>query len=161
MEVAGWGVDSDGLSLIVFQKPLKPGKGLVGCSFDLACPLITSTPDVVFVPRVLVVVTVHTQKFPVTAIFGIVIVVVVAMMNSEFAQVLESELASTTSANPWVQFQRFRSVVSLTLVTLTPRVGDDTVELIGITRVVSFRHRLRMRRVGPDLQAKIGSISTA
>jgi hypothetical protein len=156
-----WLFDSDGLSLIVFQKPFKPGERLVGCSFDLVCPLITSTPYVVFVPRVLVVVTVHTQKLPVTAIFGIVIVVVVAMMNSEFAQVLESELASTASANPWVQFQRFRPVVFLTLVALTPRVGDDTVELVGTARVVSFRHRLRMRRVEPDLQAKIGFISTA
>ncbi len=51
------------------------------------------------------------QKFPVAAIGGIVVVVVVLVMNRELTEILSAELAPTPGTNPGEDFQGFRPVV--------------------------------------------------
>jgi len=51
----------------------------------------------------LIVVAVHTQQFPVTAIVRIVVVIMIAMMYREFGQIAVIEFAHASTANPGIE----------------------------------------------------------
>lgn len=53
--------------------------------------------------RVLIVMTIKTEQFPVAAVRGIVVMVVVLMVNREFPQIFAAEFAAATCTNPGVQ----------------------------------------------------------
>src|SRR5439155_504224 len=79
--------------------------------------------------RVLVVVAVDTQQFPIAAVRRIVVVVVVAVVDRELRHVAAIELARTSAADPRIDLERLLAIARRTLLAGAARVGDDTVEL--------------------------------
>lgn len=90
-------------------------------------------------PLVLVFVAVSTEQFPVAAVGGIVVVIVVAMMNFEQLHVGASEFPRTAAANPGIHLERELAVTPGPLLAGSPRLGDDPVEA-GVIRSRFLRH---------------------
>lgn len=63
----------------------------------------------------LMIVTVQTKQFPVTAIFRIVGMVVIDVMNRQFAKVRVHELPRAASTYPGIEFQGFFTVAAFQL----------------------------------------------
>ena len=61
---------------------------------------VADPSDMIDVACVLVVVAVHAQEFPIAAVRRVVIVVMVAMMDGEFSQILAGEFTRASPANP-------------------------------------------------------------
>ena len=59
---------------------------------------------------VLVVVAIDAQQFPVAAISRVVVVVVIAMMNGQFAQVGLGEFSGTAPADPRADLEGTRAI---------------------------------------------------
>lgn len=53
---------------------------------------------------VFIVVAIQAQQLPIATIVGIIVVVVVAMMHSKFADIFGIKFARTAAANPRVHF---------------------------------------------------------
>ena len=58
-----------------------------------------------------VVVTIEAQQFPVTTVKGVVTMIMILVMHSEFSESLAVKLAATTATNPWVHFKCPLSIV--------------------------------------------------
>ena len=86
---------------------------------------------------VLVVVAIQAQQFPVAAVGRVVVVVVVAVVDGEFAQVGVGEAARTAAADPGVDLQRLLAVALIALFGGTARFGDDFVEFVSRCRPAS------------------------
>src|SRR5438045_484753 len=64
----------------------------------------------------LILMTVQAQKFPVTPICWVVLVVVILVMDCEIAEFLPTKLPATARTNRRINFQRLSSVTFFTLV---------------------------------------------
>ena len=62
------------------------------------------------ITRVFVIVAVETQQFPVGAIFGVVVMVVIAVVHGQLADALAAELAGAATADPRVHLQGFLAI---------------------------------------------------
>ena len=85
---------------------------------------------------VFVVVAVQAQQFPVAAVDRIVVVIVVAMMDRQFAQIGAGELAAAAASDPWINFQGPFPIALLARFGTAARVRHYPVEL---ARIVRFR----------------------
>src|SRR5499426_118368 len=85
-------------------------------------------------PLVFIVVTVQTQQFPVAAIAWIVVVIVVPVVDGEFANVGARELAAAAPADPGIELERLFPIAPLALLSSATGFGDDAVQLARITR---------------------------
>ena len=83
-------------------------------------------------PRVLIVVTVKTQQLPVAAVGWIVVVVMVFMMDCEFAKLLAAKFAPTPCTDPGIQLERLRSIGLLALIPVVPRLGNNLILPVGL-----------------------------
>jgi hypothetical protein len=81
---------------------------------------------------VLIFVTVEAQQLPVTSVGRIVVVVVVFVMNREFAKLFSAKFASAPGTNPGINFERLRPIGLLPLLTFVPRLGNYPVLPFGI-----------------------------
>ena len=75
----------------------------------------------------LVVVAVETEQFPVAAVLRVVVVVVVTVVNGQFAQVFTGEFAGTATADPGIDFQGLFAVTGLPRLPVADRLGDHPV----------------------------------
>src|ERR1700733_9793492 len=82
----------------------------------------------------LVIVAIQAKQLPVAPIRRIVVVVVVAMVNSQLAQILAGELPSAAPADPGVDLESLPAIALPALQGGAAGVGDDLVELAGIHR---------------------------
>ena len=83
-----------------------------------AAPASTSTARVagrLQSPLVLVVVAIHAQQFPVAAIRRVVVVIVIAVMDRQLAQIGPREFAGTATADPRIDLERALPVSLLAL----------------------------------------------
>lgn len=78
--------------------------------------------------RVLVVVAIQTEQFPIAAVRWVVIVIVVFVVYRQLAQAHARKLATASPANPWKQFERLLTIIGFTLVTLLARFSDNAIE---------------------------------
>src|SRR3954463_9412110 len=79
--------------------------------------------------RVLVLVAIHAQEFPVAGVGRVVVVVAVLMVHGERAQSFPAELPRTPAAAPPQEPGRPHSIGAGPLLLGFPRPGDDVVEL--------------------------------
>ena len=88
------------------QEPPEPGKRAV-CQgpFFLVAYLCISTVQIVMVPSVLVLMAIDAEVFPVAAVSGIVVMVVVLVVHRQQMQVPAGELTTTSTAYPGVDLQ--------------------------------------------------------
>ncbi len=95
-------------------------------------PLLAARLDLVMpfriqIARVLVVMTVQAQKFPVAAVRWIVVVVVVLMMDREFTKFLTLEFASTFRTDPGKDPECPLPIAPFPLPAVAPGVGNNPV----------------------------------
>ncbi len=84
------------------------------------------------------VMAVEAKQFPIAAVGRIVVVVVVAVMHGQFAQVGDGEFAGAAAADPRVDFQGALAVALGPGVGRLAGIDDDLVE----TLVIDFAHVL-------------------
>ena len=75
--------------------------------------------------RVLVVVAIEAQQFPVAAVGWIVVVIVILVMNGEFSQPVSAEFTSAVAANVGKQFERPLSVALFALPLISAGLCND------------------------------------
>jgi hypothetical protein len=78
-------------------------------------------------PRVLVVVTVEAQQFPVAPVGGIMVVIVVFMMDRQFTQRFAAEFAAAPGTDPGLHFERLSPIGLLLLCLVASRLGNQPV----------------------------------
>src|SRR5690606_39524775 len=96
---------------------------------------------VVGIARVLVVVAIQEEQLPVRAVFGVVVVVVVLVMDRQLAESLARELAGTTSVDPGVHLQRLFAITLFALGVGGVGFWGNMVFIfcrIGVLRVSAF-----------------------
>lgn len=76
----------------------------------------------------LVVMTVKAQQFPIAAIRRVVVVVVIAMMDGELAQVGAREFPRTPTADPWIDLQRLLTIALGAPIGRVARFCNDAVQ---------------------------------
>jgi hypothetical protein len=79
---------------------------------------------------VFVVVAIKAEQFPVAAIGGIVVVIMVAMMHGKLGQVSAGEFPLTTAANPRVKFERLFTIGFCALILMATGIADNFVQRI-------------------------------
>src|SRR5260221_4759385 len=92
---------------------------------------------------------VHAQQLPVAGVGRVVVVIVVAVVDGQFAHVGARELAGAAPADPGVDLQRLLPVAAFAFLGGAAGVGDDAVELAGVAcahasaarRAKRFDHR--------------------
>lgn len=97
-------------------------------------------------PLVFVVMTVQAQQFPVTPIRRVVVVIVIPVMNCQFAKVGAGEFAGAATTDPRIDFQRLRPEALFALGSSTTSVRHDTVQFARVRpmhAVVSFEETAR------------------
>src|SRR5471030_3007036 len=77
---------------------------------------------------VLVIVAIQAKELPVAAVRRIVVVVVIAMMDGQLAQVLASELPGAAPADPRIDLERLFAIALPTLQGGAASVGDYAIE---------------------------------
>lgn len=75
--------------------------------------------------------TINTQQFPITAINGIIVMIVVAVMNRQLLQIFLIELSGASSAYPGIHFQRSATVTLLPLFPGKASLRNNAIELAG------------------------------
>ena len=120
---------ADFSTALVSQHRLEVGEGRVGRRVRSAIGNSGSAPRGFELALVLVVVAVETEQLPVAAVGRVVLVIVVAVMHSQFAQVAAGEFAGTAAADPWVDFQGLFAIALIARVRRAAGIGDDAVEL--------------------------------
>src|SRR5262249_43448073 len=83
-------------------------------------------------PLVLIVMAIQAQQLPIATVRRIVVVVVVAVMYGQLAQVLVGELAAAAPADPGVDLERLLAVAALALRGVAAGFGEDAVQLAGV-----------------------------
>ena len=76
-------------------------------------------------PRMLIFVAVKTQKLPVAAVGGIIVVVVIFVMNRELTKFRAAEFTSAMPAHPGVHLERLLSIPLCSLALVTPCLTDN------------------------------------
>jgi len=83
-------------------------------------------------PLMFVVVAVEAEQLPVAAICRIVLVIVIAVMHRQLAQVRLRELAGAPSTYPRIDFQRSLTIAQLAFFRRAPGIGHYLVQFAGI-----------------------------
>jgi hypothetical protein len=79
-----------------------------------------------------VIVAIKAQEFPIAAIGWIIIMIVIAMVNSELLKISGCKFSRAASANPRVHFERLSTIGLFTFSLIFSRVGDDLIEFIFV-----------------------------
>ena len=88
----------------------------------------------------LVVVAVKTKQLPVTAVWRIVVVIVIAVVNRQLVKIVPGKLARTSPAYPGVKLQGLFAVVAIPLFAVAPCFGHDLVEFFAVWLLFLWWH---------------------
>src|SRR5262245_42284534 len=83
-------------------------------------------------PCVLIVMAIQTEQLPVAPIGGIIVVVVVFMMDREFAQFFAAKFASAPPTDPGIQLERLPPIGPLLLRLMAPRLSHNLILPVDI-----------------------------
>jgi len=114
--------------LFFLQQGFQIGKGLVAGIWRLVfsrCHLTVGCR--VFISRMFIFMAVDAQQFPVASIRRIVVVVVILVVDCEFAKLFPAKFASTPGADPGIQLERFFAVCFFPLLTFAPCLDNNPV----------------------------------
>ncbi len=93
-----------------------------------------------------IVVAVQAEQFPVAAVGGVVVVIVVAVMDRKLLNIFTGELAPATSAYPGVELEGLGAVILLARLAVALGVGDYFIEPVGVG--LGFFRRRYIKRMG-------------
>lgn len=118
--------------LFALQQSFQIRKGLVTSpSFLLTCCGHTATRRLIDIACVFIVVTVQAKQLPVATVWGIVVMIVIAVMDCELMQVLPGKLALASPTNPGVHLECLFPVILFPLLPATPGLGDNLLQPVG------------------------------
>ena len=106
---------NQGNSTLLLQQILQVGKRGMGGG-RAPCRLLGPSAGRFQLPQMLVVMAIQAEKFPVAAVGWIVVVIVVAVMHRQFAQVDAGKFPCATAADPWIYLQRSLAVILIALI---------------------------------------------
>ncbi len=75
----------------------------------------------------LVVMTINAQQLPVAAVQRIIVMIVIAVMNCQFSDIITGEFARTTTANPRIHLQCSLAVTLGSFLAVATSLGNDSV----------------------------------
>jgi hypothetical protein len=109
----------------ILQQGGEISEGLVlrGCFFLSGRSLIL-IPFLIQIARVLIVVTVETQKLPVASVKWVVIVVVILVVDGELTKFPAGEFAPASATDPR---ENLESLLPITLLPLASGLSDDPI----------------------------------
>ena len=84
----------------------------------------------------LMIVTIYAQEFPIAAIGGVVVMIVVFVMNRQFSKALSRKFASAARADVRVHLQGPSPVTLLSLFDFPTEVGTELIPLFGVWSLV-------------------------
>lgn len=76
----------------------------------------------------LIVMAIQTQQFPVAAVGRVVVVIVIAVVDGQFAQIGAVEFAGAAAAYPWVDLECLLAIALVAEFGRAAGVRDDAVE---------------------------------
>jgi len=115
--------------LFILQQSIKTSERLEGGGWLLVVSRQRSImPFLIQISRVLIVVAVETQQFPVTAVRRIVIVVVILVMDRELTKSLACEFAPASRTDPWVHLERLLPIGFLP----TPSLSNNLIHFVFV-----------------------------
>ena len=122
--------------LVLGEELIQAREGLVSRAIGVALARRINCALLFYQARMLVVVTVQTQQFPVTAVGRIIVVIVIAVMDGQLVQVRAREFTRTTPADPRIHLERLLTIALVALVSVTSGFCDDLIEffLVDIAR---------------------------
>jgi hypothetical protein len=82
-----------------------------------------------------VVVAVQTQQLPIAAIRRVVVVIVVPVVDGQFAQVGARKLAGAAPTDPRIELQRLFPVAPIARLGSATGFSDDAVQFTGMTGI--------------------------
>jgi len=74
---------------------------------------------------------VHAKQFPVAAVGGIVVVVVVFVMDRQLMKFLTGEFASAPRTNPGKNLERLLTVSIPAALPVVPRLGNEVIHYVA------------------------------
>jgi hypothetical protein len=80
----------------------------------------------------LVVMAVNAEQFPIAAVEGVIVVIMINVVHGEFTELFALEFPGASAANRREQFQCLFPVSRLAFLLLTAHFGDQAVTLFGI-----------------------------
>lgn len=83
-------------------------------------------------PGVLILMAVEAQQFPVAPVGWVVVMVMVPMMDREFAQLCAAKFAPTPRTEPGIHLERLGAIGLLPLRLVAPRLGNNLILLVDI-----------------------------
>ena len=115
--------------LFALQQGLEIGKRPVGRRrLLLVARRCRIMPLFIQISRVLIVVAVDTQQFPVTAVRGIIIMVVIPVMDRKFTKSFACEFTSTPRADPRENLKRSLTIGILPTLPVAPGSGNYLIQ---------------------------------
>jgi hypothetical protein len=87
-------------------------------------------PIIIQISRVLMVVAVEAQEFPVAAVRRIVLMVVVFVMDREFTKLLALEFTPAPRTDPGKNLERLLPITLLPLLFAAPSLRDNSVHFV-------------------------------
>ena len=91
-----------------------------------------AVPFFLQIPRVLIVMTVETQEFPVAAVRRVVVVVVILVMHRKLAELFACEFAAASRTDPRVHLERLLPIGLLAALSVTPSLSHDLIQPVGL-----------------------------
>jgi hypothetical protein len=80
----------------------------------------------------LVIMAVNAEQFPIAAVEGIIVVIMIYVVHGEFTELFALEFPGASAANRREQFQGLFPVSRLAFLLLTAHFGDHAVALFSI-----------------------------
>jgi hypothetical protein len=120
-------------SLLVLQQGLETSERPVGRRRLLltVCRRL-GIPFLIQIPGVLIVMTIETQQFPIAAVGGIIIVVVILVMDRELTKSLACKFAPASRTDPRENLERSLPIHLLPTLSVAPSLGNDLIQPVGI-----------------------------
>jgi len=136
----GQGAGRVSATLFTLQQRLQGGERIAGRIGHLVFRVERAAAGVIDIPRVLVVVAIDAQQFPVASIGRVEIVIVVPMVHGQLLQVGPRELPTATAADPRIHLQRPLAITLAAPLGIARGAGDDAVEF-GVVYWLVGGHR--------------------
>ena len=76
------------------------------------------------------IMAIEAEQFPVTAVWGIVVVIVIDVMDGQFADIAQGKFTHAASADPGIQFEGLFAITLLPLLFFPAHLGNESVAFL-------------------------------
>src|SRR5699024_666088 len=117
------------LRLFLFHEIGEPCKGIKGALNLAAIGIFGSAVARNFLHALMfIIMTIETQQLPITAIARVIIMVMIAVMNGQFAHIAVIKLPLTAPTHPRIHFKCLLSIAHLPLTAILMGFGNNLIK---------------------------------